>query len=243
MTTSALASPSVGIDAGELLAVLRLSSPMLPIGGFSYSQGLETAIDKGWVSTEADVSNWIASLLEACMGRFELPSLAQMLHLFATRDCDELMVANDLYLASRETSELRAETLQMGNSLIRLLQGLDAGKATLQTLPALRIEKTSLPLAWTLACSAWRISQTAAVHAYAWTWSENQVAAAIKALPLGQQAGQRLLQDLHPALLKAGAMACPGPDQLLQSHWSNFAPGFAIASSCHESQYSRIFRS
>ncbi len=229
--------------SAELLAVMRLASPMLPIGGFSYSQGLETAIDRGQLHNEAQVGEWISSLLQSNMGSFELPTLARMMQRYARGEHELLFSANQEYLASRETAELRAETLQMGNSLLRLLQGLPLAHETLARLPALRIERCSLPLAWTLACAAWGIGSSAGLHAYVWTWAENQIAAAIKAVPLGQQAGQRLLQSLQSPLLAACARTLSPNGGLEEAEWSNFAPGFSIVCSQHETQYSRIFRS
>jgi urease accessory protein len=229
--------------SAELLAVLRLASPMLPIGGFSYSQGLETAIDSGRVSSEREVGDWIATLLRSCLAKFELPTMARMMYLLSRDQGEALLAANQEYLASRETAELRAETLQMGNSLLRLLHGLPQAQPTLARLPGLLVERSSLPLAWTLACSAWSIGASAGLHAYAWSWAENQVAAAIKAVPLGQQAGQRIFQSLQAPLLQACDFSHHGNGLLEETQWSNFAPGFAIASSQHESQYSRIFRS
>jgi urease accessory protein len=229
--------------SAELLAVMRLASPMLPIGGFSYSQGLETAIDSGRIINEAQVGEWITSLLKSNMGSFELPTLARMMQRYAQSQHDLLFMANQEYLASRETAELRAETLQMGNSLLRLLQGLPQAHETLARLPALRVERCSLPLAWTLACDAWGIGAGAGLHAYVWTWAENQIAAAMKAVPLGQQAGQRLLQSLQLPLLASCTTALSPNGWLEETEWSNFAPGFSIVCSQHETQYSRIFRS
>jgi urease accessory protein len=229
--------------SAELLAVLRLASPMLPIGGFSYSQGMETAIEQGLLNNETDVGEWITSLLSSSLARFELPTLARMMQLLAQKEYITLLAVNQTYIASRETAELRAETLQMGNSLLRLLQGLPQAQDTLARLPALRIERCSLPLAWSLACKAWGISSAAGLPAYAWSWAENQIAAAMKAVPLGQQAGQRLAQALQPALLAACTTAQSTHVLLAESEWSNFAPGFSIVCSQHESQYSRIFRS
>jgi urease accessory protein len=166
-----------------------------------------------------------------------------MMHFQAKRQPAALLAANQEYLASRETAELRAESLQMGNSLLRLLYGLPQAKAVLASLPGLVVERSSLPLAWTLACASWEIGASAGLHAYAWSWAENQVAAAIKAVPLGQQAGQRLFQSLQAPLLQACDFSQQDEGLLPEDQWSNFAPGFAIASSQHESQYSRIFRS
>jgi urease accessory protein len=212
---------------------------MLPIGGFSYSQGLETAIDNAWVTNEASCLRWINDLLGASLAQFELPLLYAMCVAQMQVNWDEAARLNQLYLASRETSELRAETVQMGNSLLKLLRELPADHARLPhaQLPL----STSLPFAWGLASYCWSIDATTAVTSYCWTWCENQVAAAMKALPMGQQAGQRIFSALLAPMQQAcNTAATTANDETL---WSNFAPGFAICSSQHEVQYSRLFRS
>jgi urease accessory protein len=233
------------IEAAELLSAMRLASPMLPIGGYSYSQGLETAIETHGITTEAAIQDWIGSLLTSSLARYELPLLKQMHSQVELNALDALCVSNTLWLASRETSELRAESLQMGHSLMRLLKGLEdtvlARSNFRNELQKFLPSQThvSLPMAWALTCVTWGIGNEACLHTYAWTWLENQIAAAIKAVPLGQQAGQRLISELQPLLLDACVIAQTLPDH----ERSNFAPGFVLASSQHEHQYSRIFRS
>jgi urease accessory protein len=145
---------------------------------------------------------------------------------------------NSRFLASRETSELRAETIQMGYSLVRLLGDLpefpDTALAALQTL-----ESPSFTAAWACAAAAWEVDTREALCAYIWAWAENQVMAAIKAVPLGQTAGQRMLLTLGTHIPDVVERAL----KLEQQDLCNFAPGFSISSSRHETQYSRLFRS
>ena len=230
----------------ELLASFRLASPALPIGGFSYSQGLETAIDRAWVNDEATALAWIADCLNLNIGRFEAPMLYSMIDSLLANDLTRIVSLNDWYLASRESSELRAETLQMGYSMYKLLQDdlLLPGAPINSRWSALSglidpEEDLSLPLGWALAASSFDISATPAVAAYLWAWAENQVMAAMKCIPLGQQSGQRMLKALIPVLDQANCAARNLPEE----EWSNGACGFAIASCWHESQYSRMFRS
>lgn len=223
-----------------LVRLLQLTSPTLPVGAYTYSQGLEFAIDSGLVKTEAQVGEWIGDALTGAFGGFELPLLARLLEAWQAGDDAVLAELNALCLASRETAELRAETAQMGYSLVRLLVALPA----FATLPGwaprlLRVAEPAFPVAWAAAAAAWRIDTDAALAGYAWAWLENAVMAAVKAVPLGQAAGQRLLAGLAervPAQVVA-ALAAP------RDVWSNFQPGLAIASSRHETQYSRLFRS
>lgn len=228
----------------ELLACLRLASPALPIGGFSYSQGLETAIDRGWVTDEASARAWIDDCLALNIGHFEAPMVVAMHRALAADDAERLMALNEEYLASRESSELRAESAQMGYSLCSLILDEDPDGPWRATWAAIshRIdphEGLSLPLAWALASKAFGLSPRSALAAYLWAWAENQVMAAIKAVPLGQLAGQRLLRALVPSLASTTGRALELPAE----QWFNGAPGFAMASAWHETQYSRMFRS
>ncbi|MGB7184867.1 MAG: urease accessory UreF family protein [Burkholderiaceae bacterium] len=221
--------------------MMRLASPALPIGGFSYSQGLEAAIDIGWVSDEDSLITWLRDCLSANIGQFEAPlfwALAHAQRRDAQRECSRL---NKLYLASRESAELLAETRQMGFSLLRLIAGRTVSGGNQRQAQQLLDTNTvcSLPWAWAIAADALQLNPDQALNAYLWSWSENQIAAAIKAVPLGQQSGQRVMDTIASQLSSTAAQA-PG---LPADQWSNFAPGFAIASCVHETQYSRLFRS
>lgn len=223
-----------------LVRLMQLASPVLPVGAYTYSQGLEWAVESGVVRGEADALRWIGDLLEAGVSRFEAPLLANQLAAWAAGDDDEVSRLNGDFLASRETSELRAETLQMGYSLARLLGELDAfaalpgWRARLQ-----RIDAPAYPTAWSAAAAAWDVPTDEALAGYLWAWAENQVMAAVKAVPLGQSAGQRLLAELGERIPRLATTARALPERA----WSNFTPGLAIASSRHETQYTRLFRS
>jgi urease accessory protein len=226
----------------SLLRLLQLSSPTLPVGAYTYSQGLEWAIDSGLVKNEAGVQQWISDLLAGNIGSFEAPLLLRLMEAFKETQQPNGMLRlfelNAKYLASRETSELRAETVQMGYSLLKLLTDLpefpQPPLAALQTL-----EQPSFPAAWACAAAAWDVDVREALCAYVWAWAENQVMAAIKAVPLGQTAGQRMLLVLGTRIPEVVERAM----KLESTELCNFAPGFAIASSQHETQYSRLFRS
>lgn len=230
------------MSAQSLFSLLRLASPALPIGGFSYSQGLESAIELGWVSGETGVQSWIESVLDAGVGRFEAPLCRSLCVAIAENDWAQADKLAELYLASRETAELRAETLQMGQSLLQMLLALPDLSETLRAAAHTareRADRTPLPWSWALAARSFDLDPDQALIAWLWTWAENQVMAAMKAVPLGQQAGQRLLSALTPRLTAIAAQAGNRP----RHTWSNFTPGLALASSLHETQYSRLFRS
>lgn len=222
-----------------LARLLQLASPALPVGAYTYSQGLEWAVEAAWIRDEATAGRWIGDLLEHGIGRFEAPLLARLMAAWAAGGEAEIVRLDADFMASRESAELRAETVQMGFSMVRLLKdlrdpALEALHARLAALP-----EVAFPTAWAGIAAAWGIEPLPAVTAYLWSWAENQVMAALKAVPLGQAAGQRLLGDLGrriPAVAEA-ALALP------EAAWSNFTPAFAIACARHETQYSRLFRS
>lgn len=221
----------------QLSRLLQLASPTLPVGAYAYSQGLEWAVDSGTVRSEASALIWIGDLLDWNIGRFEAPLLARMLRACRVNDAISLAQLNARYLASRESSELRAETLQMAYSLMRLLDELEEITPALTFIRTL--ETPAYPVVWACAATAWQIEEDAALTAYVWSWAENQTMAAIKAVPLGQAAGQRMMLTLGARIAPLVALA----RTLRESEYSNFAPGFAIACSQHETQYSRLFRS
>jgi urease accessory protein len=205
----------------SLARLLQLASPTLPVGAYSYSQGLEAAIEAGVVMDAETAQRWIADVLELSMARME----AQVLRAQIANPTQE---RNDFFVATRETAELRAETLQMGQALAKLLPEL--GVEVLIANPA-------YPTAYALAVRHWRIEPRDAVLGYLWSWLENQVMAAVKAVPLGQTAGQKIL------LVLGGRLGDLAQLELEEASWANFAPGLAWLSVRHETQYSRLFRS
>ncbi|MBL8397368.1 MAG: urease accessory protein UreF [Candidatus Accumulibacter sp.] len=216
--------------------LLQLASPSLPVGAYCYSQALEWGVEAAIVRDQETTQQWIAALLAESIGRYEAPLVARAQQSWADGDISEVARLNSDFLASRETSELRAETVQMGYSLRRLLHELDDFPlpAAFDALP-----EAAYPTAWALAAAVWRIPAADSVTAYLWSWCENQVMAALKAVPLGQAAGQRVLLALGARI---PAIACQALI-LREEDWSNLAPGLALASSRHETQYSRLFRS
>jgi len=218
----------------QLARLLQLSSPTLPVGAYTYSQGLEWAVESGVVRNEVTAQQWIGDLLRWNMARYEAPLLAQMMEAYRVQDAHYLQTLNQRYLASRESAELRAETLQMAYSLLRLLEDLQQ-----QDVLAQGVAQPAFPTVWGGVAVAWDISVEDALSAYLWAWLENQVMAALKAVPLGQAAGQRILFALGQEISALVQQAVT----LSSLDFCNFAPGFAIACSRHETQYTRLFRS
>jgi len=221
-----------------LVRLLQLASPALPIGAYSYSQGLESAAAQGWIRDGETAERWIGDALELVVAPGEAAALWRLLVAVERRDWISAREWNDWFRASRETFELRAETEQMGGALLKLLGDLDLLEPAAREA-SIAMHPVTLPAAFAFAASAFGISPEPAATAYLWSWLENQVLAAIKTIPLGQVAGQRLLTKLGARIPASLAIARSIADE----NMSTFAPGLALASSLHETQYSRLFRS
>ena len=230
-------TPAAG-DA-VLLQLMWLASPALPVGGFSYSEALEAAVDDGRVTNEASAADWLVSQMTPAPARADLPVLAQAHAAWQRHDLARVTQLNDFIGRTRETRELRLQSEQMGRSLVEWLRNQAAGDdARLAHLAALAPSPT-WPIAFALATARANASAAQALHASLFGWAENMVQAALKAVPLGQLAGQRILQALvagMPALIES-ALAMTDDDM------QSFSPMLGIASARHETQYSRLFRS
>nr|WP_222934942.1 urease accessory protein UreF [Pseudomonas koreensis] len=218
--------------------MLRLASPQLPIGGYSYSQGLEMAVDNGRVNNPDSARRWISDQLLLNLARFEAPLLLAHCQAAADDNWDELLRICERHRASRETRELHLESRQMGYSLQQLLNGLPELDAPARSFLE-QCAEPHLALGWALAARAWGISPQDALAAWLWSWLENQLAVLMKTLPLGQQAAQRLTSELLPLLQQAQQDA----SRINPEHIGSAAFGLSLACMAHERQYSRLFRS
>jgi urease accessory protein len=226
------------VSDARLARLLQLASPALPVGAYSYSQGLEAAVEARLVRDAASAQTWIGDVLELSVSSMEAPLLMRLMRAWSQADIAGVEHWNDFFLASRETAELRAETVQMGYSLTRLLN--EIGEANAPSFAQLQqMHEPAFPTAYACAAVHWQIESSAALIAYLWSWTENQVIAALKAVPLGQTDGQKMLLILGARLEALAHAAAARSDNEL----GNFAPGLAILSSQHETQYSRLFRS
>lgn len=228
-----------GVAAG-LLHTLWLASPALPVGGFSYSEGLEAAVDAGLVHDETSAADWLADQLQLSLARSDLAVVAQAIPAWRSGDLARIAALNDWVLATRETQEFRLQTEQMGRSLQAWAQSLGAlGGGVLQQLQAANLQPPSYPVAMACAAAASGAPLTDSLAGYAFGWAENMVQAAIKSVPLGQSAGQRMLARLVAEIPSAVTHAQSLDDEQRQA----FTPLLAILSARHEHQYSRLFRS
>lgn len=255
MDTSTATTTTTAIDAA-LLRLIWLASPALPVGGFSYSEGLEAAVEAGLVRDEASAGDWLLAQLQLSVARSDLAVVAQATQAARMHDAEALARLDAWVRQTRETSELRQQTEQMGKSLGDWMKSVgwgdgaggvrsahrhptepDVGWGDAGTPPA--GVPATYPVAFAIAASSTTAPARHITLAYAFAWSENMMQAAIKAVPLGQSAGQRILGRLADAIPAAVDQAMALPEGERQA----FSPMLAILSARHETQYSRLFRS
>ena len=226
------------MQASALLHLLQFASPALPIGAYSYSQGLEAALESGAVRDAASARHWIAEHLAGVVARWEAPLCWRLMQAFEQQDFDSVRRWSERFIASRDTAEFRAETIQMGYSLTKLLGELGVADGPLMTMLQSEPE-VALPTAYACAVAALRIPHEEALLAMLFAWAENQVLVCVKSVPLGQVAGQRLLLSLRAELEAAAVTA----QSLQDDEMGNWTPGLSLLSMRHEVQYSRLYRS
>jgi urease accessory protein len=225
------------LDPGQLanLRLWQLISPALPVGAYAYSGGLEYAIQDGWLQNADDVEDWISGLLQHTLSRLDIPVLQRCYAAWLKHDSAQLQSWSAMIMAAREASELRAEDLHLGRALATLLSDLDIHEAE----PYRHADIAPFVCLLALAGVKWQVPIEALAAGLLWSWSENQVAAAIKLVPLGQTTGQKMLLKIAEAIPAAVATGLALADDEVGA----LAPGLGIASALHETQYSRLFRS
>ncbi|MDB5798800.1 MAG: urease accessory protein UreF [Paucimonas sp.] len=226
------------MQAAALLHLLQFSSPSLPVGAYSYSQGLEAALENGLVHDQASARSWIVDMLHQVVARFEAPLLWRLMQAFAAADSAGVARWTECFVAARDTAELRAETIQMGYSLAKLVEALDIAQPA--ALAMLR-QQDEVPFPTALACAtvALDLPPGEALLGMLFSWAENQVLVCVKSVPLGQVAGQKLLLSLRSEIEAAAQTA----RSLADAELCNWSPGLSLLSMQHETQYSRLYRS
>jgi urease accessory protein len=229
-----------GAPLAWLLPLLRFASPTLPVGAYAYSRGLEYAVHAGWVTDERSASDWIVGLLEHLGGQLDGPLFVRLYAALAAGDREQVERWNAWSLAARESAELRLEDTQLGAALVRLL--VAQGPCAIADLDASRLagrDDVTYGAAFALAMLQHVVPLSAALHAYLWTLTEAQVSAAVRLVPLGQTAGQRILAQVVECLPGQVERALVLEDDAIGA----FAPALALGSALHETQYTRLFRS
>jgi urease accessory protein len=226
-------------EVPQLLRLLHLASPALPIGAFHFSQGLEYAVDVGWVRDEATALEWIDGIAHAGLATLDLPVLQRLQAAWMQDNHADVTRWNDFLIACRETDELRLEDRHLGAALLRVLAECELVAELFPVAAPNSRVAIAHATAFAFACARWQIDPLAALQTYAWAWAENQVLAAVKLVPLGQSAGQRMLHSLNTRL---GALAAQAMD-FADSDIGISTVMQAVASGRHESQYTRLFRS
>ncbi len=218
-----------------LLRLLHLVSPTLPIGSFTYSQGIEWAVETGWIQTAADLQDWLTDQLQHGMTQLDVPGLQRLSAAIAQGDEVQLAYWIHTLNACRETSELLLEEKNRGRALTDLLIALEIPGAA-EWKPLLSQSQSA---AFALAARHWQIPLEHAAYGYVWSWLENTVLSAVKIIPLGQTQGQKILHQMTALIPEAVSRGL----QIADDEMGASLPALAIASSRHETQYTRLFRS
>ena len=231
-------------DTGHILCLLQLASSALPVGAYSYSEGLETLVETSTIKDKQSLKHWLEQELGYGAIRLEAAVMVRAYQSAKIGDTAALGYWNKWLSAARETEELRSSSWQMGRSLIRLLldlQPLEIEKnLSLQSLA----DGVGLPcnfaIAFGIAAAHWEIeAPSSALLGYLHSWATNLIIAGVKLIPLGQTVGQQLLNELHPNISSATQeILALGDDDLSSCGW-----GLSLASMAHETQYTRLFRS
>lgn len=242
--------------------LLMLASSNLPIGSYTYSQGIEPAIESGLIHNESSSLTFMSDYLELALCRYELPILALMIESLMAEDVALADALGADYHASRESKEFVYESSQLALSLSAWLDNVLE-----LNVPDSLLAHGFLPL-FAHISSHWQINPVQAMTTYAFGQIENMVLAAVKTVPLGQMAGQRIIWQLQQLLSTQvyPLAACVKQsflqvqDMSLDSNTPNVSilklnllyqqlqmssnlPSLAMLSCQHERQYSRLFRS
>lgn len=217
-----------------LLKLMYLVSPALPIGAYAYSQGQEFAVDEAWLSSTDDIVDWIHGVMEHSVVANDAAVLAIQYDAWLNNNQETLDQWNTFLIAGRETKELLLEDEQLATGLLRVLQ-----THNIDIVLEHFSDKPSFPLLFALAGVKWQIPKKDLLEGFLWSWLENQVAAATKTVPLGQTQAQKILMTILPYIPELVEKALVMPE----AHIGAGLPGLSLASSLHERQYSRLFRS
>jgi urease accessory protein len=226
----------LNLSPNSLLRLQQLASPVLPVGAYSYSEGLEMLVENGTITSAETLQHWLEQELGIGSLGIDGAMLCRAYRAVQQANYGQLTYWNNWWSAARETQELRQQSWQMGRSLVRLLRSLDT---SMQPWLDLLAEQANWAIVFGAAAAHWQIDLQAALLAYLQGWAGNMIGAGVKLIPLGQTAGQQLLLDLMPVIVATAARVVTLPDtDLCSCSW-----GVALASSQHEMQQVRLFQS
>jgi urease accessory protein len=230
------AIPMPDLDSQALLKLLQLVSPALPVGAYSYSEGLETLVSQGSIANPEAVTQWIEQELAWGSIRIDGTLVAIAHREFTAGNQAALLPLNQWLSARRETEEMRQQSWSMGRALTRMTHQLEPDLIPWITAAG---NPCNFAVAFALLSAHWQIDCATAVLGYLQSWATNQIASAVKLVPLGQTIGQQILLNLYPTL-KTTTDQCLAQslEDLAISGW-----GASLASMQHEALYSRLFRS
>ena len=218
----------------RLLRLLQLVSPALPVGAFAYSQGLEWVIETGRLRNARQTLEWLSGILHNGQARLDIPVLVRLYRSWRDRDRNIFAFWNRYLLAARATAELQREDRSMGQALRRLLQHLMPGR--IANVPRGDISYAAM---FAVAACNWQIPLGTACTGLLWAWAENQIAAAVKLVPLGQTQGQSILLQIAEQIPKAVETGL----EVQNGDIGAITPALSMASAKHETQHTRLFRS
>lgn len=219
-----------------LLHLLQLASPALPVGAYSYSEGIETLVDHGAIANESSLKHWLEAELKYGAIRIEAAVMIRAYQATLSGDVTGNSYWNHWLSAARETEELRQQSWQMGRSLMRLMLEIQPQLANIINAVG---SPCNFAIAFGIAAAHWKIDLSDALLGYLHSWATNLITAGIKLIPLGQTAGQQMLLKLHTNLINASEeILALEDDELSSCGW-----GLSLASMAHETQYTRLFRS
>ena len=230
-----MAAMGTVIMDNALLRLLHLVSPTLPTGAFSYSQGLEWAVERGWVNDGIRLEQWLLDLAENSMASVDIPILSRMYTAIKHGDVEALRQWIEILLACRESSELQQEEQIRGRAFSTLLENLILQE---HEIPQSLLKRSQLA-GFALAAVCWDISVSDAALGYTWAWLENQMITGVKIIPLGQTEGQQILLRVSaqlPAIVQKGL-------RLSDNEIGASSPALALCCSRHETQYTKLYRS
>jgi urease accessory protein len=211
-------------------------SPSYPVGAYTFSQGLETAVEAGIVTTASDAESWISDMLQHGNGQADLAFLACAWE--AANDAKQLHTIVEHVLAFQATAELRREITAQGNAFLKA-SGANWICPEIELLQSVVLASCPYPVAVGVTAKGHGVDRHFAMVAFAQGYVSNLVSAAVRLIPLGQTDGQRIITNLMPLVLQT-------VDSVADTPLENVTTATIIAdilSMQHESQYTRLFRS